>query len=233
MLWYKGWLETRIKLAIVTGLVFVFFIFLCTHPATPEHGRRFTFGLVAPVATMSAIWIFIVLAGAGITTQPAFQASKGIHGSTLYSLSLPVSRLRLVGVRAGLGWLESAVAVATLYYGTWLSSPAVRSTVTLTEVGEYAATILVCGSVLYFVSVLLATFLDEQWRTWGTLIASIGWFRLLTHNALPASVDIFGAMGKGSFLVAQTVPWSTLGFSLGVSVALFFAAIKVAQAREY
>ena len=44
-----------------------------------------------------------LLAGAGIKTQAAFQTVKGLHGSTYFTLSLPVSRFRLLAIRAGIG----------------------------------------------------------------------------------------------------------------------------------
>jgi hypothetical protein len=49
-----------------------------------------------------------------VTTQPSLVASKGIHGSTLFTLSLPVSRLRLMSVRAAIGWLEGAGVIGVL-----------------------------------------------------------------------------------------------------------------------
>jgi len=64
------------------------------------------------MVTISFFLIFtpVYLAGTGIKTQSGFQAMQGIHGSMYYTLSLPVSRFRLLGVRAAFGfwkWLES------------------------------------------------------------------------------------------------------------------------------
>jgi len=44
--------------------------------------------------TMSFFSIFaaVYLAGAGVRTQSAFQRMQGLHGSTYFTLSLPVSR---------------------------------------------------------------------------------------------------------------------------------------------
>jgi hypothetical protein len=99
MLWYKGWLETRIRLLMA-------FIWIGWFLGA-EYSRSLTTpaGLVglAVGATFIAALSPVLFAGAGITTQPAFQATKGLHGSTLFTLALPVSRLRLLAVRAGLG----------------------------------------------------------------------------------------------------------------------------------
>ena len=132
-----------------------------------------------------------MLAGAGVTTQPSLQASKGLHGSTLFTLSLPVSRLRLLATRAAIGWLEVAAIISILCCGFWSVSPLVRAVATPIEMVEYAATLLACGSALYGLSVLLATFLDDQWRTWGTLIAGGALAGLSSRNLLKL-VPVFG-----------------------------------------
>jgi hypothetical protein len=175
-----------------------------------------------------------MLAGAGIQTQPSFQATKGTHGSSLFTLALPVSRLRLLAVRATIGWLEVVATIATLCAGMWLLwSPVLRPTATAAQMSEYALTLIVCGSALYFLSVLLASFLDDQWRTWGTMFAA-GAMWWLSHKAwLPASVDIVQAIGKGSPLVAHTMPWTAMAFALALAALLFFATLRVVQSREY
>jgi hypothetical protein len=39
---------------------------------------------------------------------------RDLHGSTLFTLSLPASRLRLMSVRAAIGWLEGAGVIGVL-----------------------------------------------------------------------------------------------------------------------
>ena len=113
----------------------------------------------------------ILLAGAGINTQPAFQATKGLHGSTLFTLSLPVSRFRLLAVRASLGWFEMAVALGAWNCGVWFLFPILRAATSGLEVFEYAGTLVVCASGLYSISLLLATFLDDLWQLYGSMLA--------------------------------------------------------------
>lgn len=98
---------------------------------------------------------------------------------------------------------------------------------------EYAGTLIACASALYGLSVFLATFLDDQWRAWSTMIASAALWWLSSHAPLPASANIFRAMREGSPLLAHTTPWTAMAFSLGLAAILFFAALKVVQTREY
>jgi hypothetical protein len=46
-------------------------------------------------------------------------------------------------------------------------------------------------------------------------------------------VNVFWAMGDGSPVLAHTVPWTAMAFALGLAAVLFFAALRVAQHREY
>jgi hypothetical protein len=98
---------------------------------------------------------------------------------------------------------------------------------------EYAITLIACASGLYCLSVLLATFLDDQWRTWGTMIAAAALWWLGRHASLPPSMDIVQAIGKGSPLIAHTMPWAAMAFSLALAATFFFTALKVVQTREY
>jgi hypothetical protein len=226
MLCYKGWLETRFRLLFTVGITaFILSIQHSVHYAASARGRQVAiltiFGFVIPAVMVA---ICAMLAGAGIDTQPTFQATKGLHGSTLFTLSLPVSRLRLLAVRS---------SIALLCGGIWLVTPLVRATATGTEMLKYSATVLVCSSAVYFFSVLLGTFLDDQWRIYGTMIAAGALEWLSSHAPLPAFADIFRAMGKGSPVIAHAMPWSAMGFSLGLSALLFVVALKIAQAREY
>ena len=49
----------------------------------------------------------IMLAGAGIKTKLGFQQIKGMHGSMHYTLSMPVTRTRLLAVRVAVGLAEA------------------------------------------------------------------------------------------------------------------------------
>jgi hypothetical protein len=235
MLWLKGWLETRFRLLFV--LAFTALPFYSMHSAGAHASASSASGLAAALASnvipFFTVMVCAFLAGAGITTQAPFRASKGLHGSTLFTLSMPVSRLRLLAVRAGIGWLETAAVIVVLCCGMWLAIPLLRGVVTPIEMFEQVGTLIACSSSIYFLSVLLGTVLDDQWRVWGTMLASVGIWLLCTHVSLPAFADIIRGIGERSPIVAHAIPWNAMAFSLGLSAILFFAALKIAQRREY
>ena len=209
MLWHKGWLETRYRLLFVLGFVGLFRLLQHKHATTPQG----IFAFVQFSIPVLVVMIYALLAGAGVATQPSFVASKGIHGSTLFTLSLPVSRLRLISVRAAIGWLEGIGVIGVFCCGLWFLSPALRAMVGPGVMLQYALRSLAVVPQSISVSVLLGTFLDDQWRTWGTMLTSAGLWWLSTHTSLPVFLDIFRGMGKGSPLIAHTMPWNAILFS--------------------
>jgi hypothetical protein len=233
MLWYKAWLETQFRFLFTLALVgfWVIVSFSTTSFASPPGAKPAA--MFAFIATTQMVVMYTWLAGAGIATQPAFQAMKGLFGSTQYTLSLPVSRFRLLAVRACIGLLEMTGATTLFCAGMWLVVPVVRRSATAVQMFQYVVVLVVCSSSLYLFSVLLATFLDEMWRMKGSMIAFGALWGLSSLTSLPASVDIIRAMGDGSPLVAHTMPWNTMAFSLALSAILFVTSLKIAQAREY
>jgi hypothetical protein len=218
MLLYKGWLETRWRLAAALGWAAFGLI-----PWVPESDAR-------RASTLSAIFA-LILAGAGIVTERSLRASKGLHGSTYFTLALPVSRVRLFSIRACLGWLEMTAAIGAWYFGIWILYPQAiaRAAVTL----ESAALVVVGASALYSITLLLATFLEDQWRLWGSMAVVAGFLWFSDHSPFPASANIFRAMGDGLHLPGPAAPWTAIAFAVELTAILIFAAVKVVELREY
>jgi len=93
--------------------------------------------------------------------------------------------------------------------------------------------VIVCGTTFYCVAVLLGSFLDDQWRTWGTMLVAGALVWASSQHWLPASVDIIAAMGKSSPLFGHAMPWGPMIFSLAASAVLFLATLTIVHRREY
>jgi hypothetical protein len=153
-------------------------------------------------------WLFVgvvsaILGGAGIVTQPSFLASK----APLISHSHCRSRA-CDGSRYGLDWGGCC----------WWAS-------TSCALGH--------STLIYAIPVLLATFLDEYWRSFASIFAYRALWWLFTSAPLPDSVNIMRAMGQNSPMLTHTMPWAAMAFSVGLAAVLFLAALKIVQRREY
>ncbi len=229
MLWTKGWLETRWRLLYAAGMpLFMLLLFTRVGLASPQVASNM-------MGTMSFFLIFgaVYLAGSGIRTQSAFQGTQGLHGSTYYTLSLPVTRFRLLVVRVGLGLLEITGINVAVLAAAWSLFPLVRARSTPIDLLKLILAAIICTACFYFVSVVLSTFLGEIWQTFGSLLLlGFAWWAV-ARLSLPSSANVFRFMSDASPLITHTVPWLAMAASLIVSTILFFTALKIVQTREY
>jgi hypothetical protein len=222
----KARLETRWRLLYAFAIPGV--VVAVRHLTSVEDARRM-------MGAMEVLLLFgaVFLGGAGIRTQPAFTGTKSLHGSMYYTLSLPVSRFRLLAVRAGAGLLEMAGVILIVISVSWLKFPLMRGTSTPVDLLKLVLAAIVCTACCYFFSVVLATFLDEIWQIWGSVfVIGLSWWAVAQLSLAP-SVDIFCFMGEASPLMTHKLPWPAMAVSLIVSAVLFLAALKVVQTREY
>ena len=167
MLWLKGWLETRSRVAFAltwaAGFLLLFGAGVARREGAPPDVNT---GLQA-LSAMALVWVFVPvwLAGAGVRTQSAFGAgaTRGLHGSTHFTLSLPVSRARLLLVRATLGLLETAVVIGLLAAVAWFMFPALRESATALDALQYLLTVYTSS----LVSMAWLCWLPASWRTSG------------------------------------------------------------------
>jgi hypothetical protein len=229
MLWYKGWLETRFR--ILVALAFGIFFIVIMHNANPKTPAA----AQAVMGVLALYWAVapFLLAGVGIRTQPSVQATKGLHGSMYFTLSMPVSRFRLLAVRATLGMLEAIGVIACVSGLAWFAIPILRMHSTGADLLAYWVAASACASSFYFLSVLFGVFLDEIWRVWASMIAAYGFRWLLARGFMPSFANLFQSMGASSPLFTHRFPWASMGFSLGIAAILFLAACKAVQVREY
>ena len=105
--WMKGWLETRSRVIFALLWTASYVLFMAV-PGREAGKSSDKLAIVLSMLALAFVFVPVWLAGSGIRTQPpfGFSSTKGLHGSTLFTLSLPVSRARLLLVRSALGLLE-------------------------------------------------------------------------------------------------------------------------------
>src|SRR5579872_359115 len=229
MLWMKGWLEIRWRFVWALAAV------LATFGGALYNGQVSAKATAGVMALMPLLWLFgaVFLAGAGIRTQSPLQGTKGLHGSTQFTLSLPVSRLRLLSVRAVMGFTAVCGVIVISSGVAWFLFPMVRANAKAADFLSWVVAASCCAAAFHAVSIFNSTFLDEYWHVWLTVI-TIGFLKWLTVRfPPPASLDVFGVMGTRSPLVTHAVPWPAILLSLIFAGIVFFGAVWVAERIEY
>jgi len=233
MLWYKGWLETR-PMALFMLLFALFPIVLFLAVSRPANSAPQVSGGTAETAmTFNALYysfIPLALAGSGIKTQSA-RMKRGVHGSTYFTLSLPVSRFRLFATRAGLGILETIALLAIAPCALRIAAIGPEDHVSRSDLFGFWVTLTVCASAIYFLGVLLSTILEDPVRGWASMFGLVCVYGLLSKVPLLAPLNFFRAIVSPLF--THSLPWTSMGISLAVAAVLGFLALRVVQTREY
>ena len=246
MLWYKAWLETRWRFVLGLGLLVCSAVAIVLAypqvirllPAASRLDAGSALGRqVAERAALAAdyrgyIWsqwfgeslrqlwaLCAVLLGTGGLLA---QASGG---GALFTLSLPVSRRRLLGVRAATALAELAIFAIVPPLVLPLLSPAVGETYGLADALVHGVCMLIAGSTLFSLTFLLSTVFNDVWRpplitlcfaTVMSLVRQVvGW---------PSSASLLGVMTGESYFRGHGLPWLGLFLCSAVSSALMYAA---------
>lgn len=229
MLWMKAWLEIRWKLAFALAIVVapLFGSYLKSGASGAEAGIRLTL--------VSFLWLFVavVLAGNGIRTQSPIQGTRGLHGSTHFTLSLPVSRFHLLSVRALMGLAAVMGIILVSSSIAWIFFAGIRSHSSVSDFIRWDFTLCCVAALFHAISILNSTWLDENLQIWGTM-AAIGLVKVLTvWLPPPSSADPFRVMTDASPLLTHSLPLLVICVSLTLAAFVFLMAARIAQKVEY
>lgn len=255
MLWYKSWLETRwrflIGLALLmcsaAGVILIHPRLMALMPMADtidpagELGRRVKESVDLSRTYRGYVWsqlfgqnltqmgtLFAILLGTG----GLFSHSSG--GAALFTLSLPVSRNRVVGVRAaaGLGeWLVLAFVPSLLIP---LLSPAVGETYGVGDALAHGVCLFVGGAVFFSLAFLLSTVFTDLWRPLlmacavAVVLATVGQaFRDVSRYG------VFGVMSGEVYFRTGAFPWLGLLASTGATTAMLYASALNVARQDY
>ena len=232
MLWMKGWRETRIRFLLVMVGTMILAAVAWRDSANNANPSAETLGATTLIA--GSVFASIMLAGAGIKTQAGgFRPSKGLHGSMYYTLSLPVTRSRLFGVRFSLGLVQTAVIHVLACSAVWLVRPAIILNAAPLDLFKHDLAAFFWVVAVYSLGVFFATFLDDLYQTWATLSTLMLGIVILNRAPLPQSLDVFLLVSRASPLITHTMPWIAMATLLVLSAMLLLISVKIVQWREY
>jgi hypothetical protein len=233
MLWFKAWLEVRWRFVFMVGSILLVWLSPLWITATGVHSgvaaSRQWMGLQLG-SVLLYIMTAIYLAGSGINSQTLYAATTGFHGSMFFTLSLPVSRRRLLFVRAGLGaLLTCSLVVIMVGYMLFLRPEATSALQAL----MYMTRVIVCTMAVYALSVLLACVLDEMWQFMVACFIWVVVFVLQSKIDLVARVSPLRGINLISYPLTAPMPWTPLVASLMLTGVLLWMSVVVLQRKEY
>jgi hypothetical protein len=228
MLAMKGWLETRWRL--IGPFFFSILLMAINYQARfdPRTGRNM---LVLMWMVLSTF--VILLAGSGVKAQATTHISfpEGLAESTQFTISLPVSRMLLLAVRAGIGLFEAFAITVVVGCAVWNLFPAISGSMASADFARLVLSTLLWLPLPYCAALLCQAFLAEPWSMFpvGYGLVLILW---LCHKVSPA-VDVIRAFGQASPLVTHRLPLSQLATADFLAMSLFLIAAWAVRRHEY
>jgi hypothetical protein len=233
MLWFKAWLEIRWRFCFLAATALLVWFTPFWMPSTG----------VSPAAIASRLWVgthlgtvllyifsAVYLAGSGINTQTTYAATSGFHGSMLFTLSLPVSRRRLLFARAELGAVLAGILIAIMASYTLYLSP---GPVSALQAFAYIVRVLLCALPIYAVAVLLACLLDEMWQFMGACFIWILVFLMQSRFDVISRISPLRALSLICYPVTSPMPWAPIAASVVMAGAALALSVWVLERKEY
>jgi ABC-2 type transport system permease protein len=248
VLWYKAWLETRSRfltsLATLTifSSIFVhhalYISCLKTFPC-PEEVRHFGwrsefhFLLFVNQQYVVIMWILaVVLLGMGGLVR-----EKALGTSSL-TLTLPVSRARLMRIRVAMGIFQAIALGVVPWLAVLIISFRAGMPISVAQVGFYIL-LLVGGGLIYFaMAVLVSSLVSGEYTapalTFGAVLLGAmlfdNWLR--RFNVWRLVTGDF-SIDRNTFLLSKHVPWPGILGSLCVAGLMLLASVIAVQRKEF
>ena len=245
MLWYKTWRETRARFLIgaatlgwVCGV-----IVLLQHSARTYAGEPTTYGAYIWNAVYKDyvknlfLVMTIVLGGGGLLQE----AARGTAG---FTLALPVSRMRLLLVRAAVGSAEVIGLALLPAVVIPLASPLGGESYPLVQALQFSILWAGCGLAVFGGALVLASLLADVYAAWiVSFLVLLFYGALVNLTALERlrGLDLFDLMSgsgmpyltEGGRLLAGSFPWLPLSMILLLGIGFVLLAGVVTQRRDF
>ena len=255
MLWHKAWLETRgrflggLALSVIVGCGAIY-DFRATErllpvvrtidPATLDMsgplGAAIKESLQAQQSFRGFVWwqwyrqnltYLVVIFGALLGAGGLLAKSEG---ATLFTLSLPISRNRLIGTRAATGLAELLALSIVPSLILPLMAPSIGQTYSIVDVLAHGACMFVVGSVFFSLAALLSNDYADVWRP--VLIACVvaAVIGMLEYIPPIGQFGMFRVMNGESYYRQASLPWIGLLVNAAIAATLLrTAAVKLAH----
>lgn len=260
MLWYKAWLETRLRFLIgaimIVGCCAFFvlgnpFILGTWREWQQLHPDETELDWILRATTdypffiwhflflifLQQLWsLFAVLIGLGGISRESVQGTAG------FTLSLPVSRRRLVGVRAAVGCIEMATlglipAALIPSLSVFIGKP-----YPVMQGISHALLMMLAGVLFFSLGLFLSTIIQSEHAPTLIGVTLVAFFYFVFQPYADGAKEPFwlkpfnlqGVMaGKPNLSSLANYPLWNVGISLLIAFGLFYLSLKITDRRDY
>jgi ABC-type transport system involved in multi-copper enzyme maturation permease subunit len=246
MLWYKAWRESRIRFL----LILLFVVYYCISGVLTERGERLRPSTFTPESY--DVYINLIYVGRYAFYFLGFflpllsmggLLRENARGTAALSLSLPVSRRRLAGVRATLGLLQMAVLAflpSILIPGL---SPLVRESYPISAALHFGLLRVICGMSFFALTFVFSTLFAGEYT--ALVLGAISNLSIVAiTQSLPHRFSMAWIMGGAPALdtpaeihnftgLPQPFAWFSLLVVAIVGMSLFALAARITNHHDF
>lgn len=255
MLWRKAWLETRWR--FLTGLVLLTVLsgssvygYLATERLLPgltytpsanqtpgldslireaielqKDFRGFMFFQAFRQNLTQLGVLFALLLGCG----GLLAESK--KGSALFTLSLPVTRRELIGVRAATGLAQCFAIAMVPPLVIPVLAPTIGQHFSVIDALAHGLCLFFVGAVFFSLASFLSTIFGDIWRP--LLIAFVIACAAALVQVVVPEFGVFRVMSGEAYFRTGSLPWTGLLTSAVVAAALLYSAAETLERRDF
>jgi hypothetical protein len=227
-MFWKSWMECRFRV-MLTGLVLVIYLQAGLFPLSAYKGAATGWDWYLKFVTVFSAVVAIMFAGSGINAQSSWGVTRGFHPSMYFLLSLPVSRLRALLVRAATGMLLTFLyvlfSIGLYALLTHLSSRQALSSIFFITLGAFA---------MFGLATFLSTLFDELVSS-SLAIGGVGgmfgaWAAL---DWSKTKLDPMTVISGQQLALTGHVNWAMVILCLVTGFLFLLAALWVVERKEY
>ena len=257
MLWHKAWLETRWRfisaLLILTmlagGTVYDYIATkrllpqlnaTASTPATEATGIAQAVREAVEIQSTFRGFIWYQAFRQNMTQMGVFFAillgcggllSESSKGSALFTLSLPVTRRRLLGVRTGAGLAQWFAVAMVAPLSISILAPSIGQHFGIVDALAHGLCVFFVGAVFFSLASFLSALFGDIWRP---LLIAIGIACLAAIVSFTApQLSIFSVMNGESYFKTGTLPWAGFLTSAVLATALLYSAAETLERRDF
>jgi ABC-2 type transport system permease protein len=238
MLWYKAWLETRMRFVIcligITALS-AYNLYRMDHEVTSPVNAAFYNNVInRQDGQLAVLWLlaFNLLAMGGLLREKTV-------GAASFTLALPFSRARLTIIRMAMSLAQAMTLLIIPWGAIILMGDIFRNTQSVSQALFHLALLTGGGILLYAIAFLVSTVIEGEYTapmaSGGITLAiafEVGGPSLLHYNPVAFMMggefyDAHAGLLRGPF------PWTQIVFFCSLAAPLLFLSVKSTQRREF
>jgi hypothetical protein len=236
MLWYKAWLETRARFLISLGGILAICSARVSHMDSLGDSAVswYYFALQTTHEQLCMFWVLAVM----LLMMGGLVREKAV-GASAFTLALPVSRTRLMGVRISVGLIQ-AMALAIVPWAVMFLIAITTGKANSVSWALFHVVLLAGGGSVFFAFALLISSLVEGEYTAPAVSLGIALAVTIALGDKPLNAySPFNFMVGREYLdrltttIVGTMPWMRLTVTILIAALFTAVSIKVIQKREF